>query len=83
MRPYIYMSINYKFFQNARKDAEIEAVKHELTHVLRALAVAEADSKNQEERGGQLTHHLNMQKYQAVAEREAEGEALSYWCMRP
>ena len=41
MRPYIYMSINYKFFQNARKDAEIEAVKHELTHVLRALAVAE------------------------------------------
>ncbi len=54
-------------------------MKHELTHVLRALAVAEADSKNQEEeRAGQLSHHLNMQKYQAVAEREAEGEALSY-----
>ena len=72
---YIYA---YIFFQNAKKDAEIEALKHELAQVLRALAVTEAESKNQEERGGQLSHHLKMQKYQAVADREVEGEALSY-----
>ncbi len=77
---YIYA---YIFFQNARKDAEIEALKHELAHVLRALAVREAESKSQEERGAQLSHHFKMQKYQAVADREVEGEALSFWCIRP